>query len=323
MIGSRRTPLALAATLSLSLAGGCASLAPPPSADWTAAAVDSAPNPTAEAAAEGAGGDATAASAPPSRPAAARRANAAPKPDSIAPQATGPAPEILVTANDLTGYWRVTASKTIQFEVGLFSGVHIIYSGEMQDRAICLIRHHDPRLFVTCSTGRSPTADGTVDGDRVTLRWWNGPANLIFDGSWDQMGTINGAFSGGVMGMSVTGRIPATLKKMNIPDSDGDARASIGALRGVLDDLHKGVLTEDRYEAAAVWRLQPALAWRGAKVAAHSLTYLGQIHVRWQKGQPDLLEDVYEVRSGDTLSLCRIGLSERGRVVDFGCQDAI
>ena len=310
----------LVAAASLALVGGCTVVAPPEPAVVTAGAA-----PAASAPPPG---------SPPATVAPARSAASAlkappppdvPVPDTPAPDtppaADAPMEVIVVSAPGLSGYWAVNAAQAIDVQLGLFSGVRVVYSSETGDRDICLLRQHGPRLAATCSSGLSPTAEGAMDGQQVTLRWWNGPANLIFDGSWDEAGTIQGSISGGLAGLSVTGAIPATLRKLAA--DGGEDPASAASLRGVLDDLRHGALTEARYEAAGLKRVRPSLAWPGARAASQTLTYLGRIHVRWRKDQPDLPQDVYAVRRSEQLALCRIGLSERGRVVDFGCQDAI
>lgn len=249
--------------------------------------------------------------------------------DSDAPQQMpsddGAPAEVVVSGNLLSGYWTVTAPKIVEFKGGLFSGIHIFYSAETYIRDICLIRRRDRRLTATCSTGDAAMASGSLDGAEVVFRWWSGPANLIFDGNWDGKDTIEGAFSGGLVSMSVTGDVPATLHKFDRSASigakiqNGDTAA---AMLGVLDDLRQRVITEGRYEASAVKRVKRAFEWVDAQTASHDLTYLGQIHIRWQKTQPELVQDVYEVRSGDRLSLCRIGLDAERRISDFACHPA-
>lgn len=123
-----------------------------------------------------------------------------------------------------------------------------------------------------------------------------------------------------MIGLSITGDVPAVMRKVPIPDGTGDDRPSAQVMRAVLADLRQGALTEGRYEGMAVKRLQPAFSWAGARASSHSLSYLGQIHIRWHRWQRETIQDVYDVESPDDRSLCRIALSERGRVTDFACQ---
>ena len=237
-----------------------------------------------------------------------------------APVAADDIPMIHVIATGLSGFWAVTASSSIDLEVGLLTGVRIRYSGTAYDRDICRIRYHGDALRAICVAGFTPTAEGSLDGDRIALRWWAGPATVIFQGNWDGAATINGALSGGMVGLSITGEIPATLHKVQPQAAGLGDHSSATMIGAVLDDLRRGSLTDGRYEPMANKRLQPAFSWAGAKEPSHSLVHLGQIHIRWHRWQNETIQDVYDVQSPSDHALCRIALSERGRVVDFACQ---
>lgn len=227
--------------------------------------------------------------------------------------------QVLVTAPRLSGYWMVTGPNLIQFQVGLFSGIRILYSGQTDTRDICLLQHQTAAGFAAiCSAGLFSMARGHVNRDHVRLEWWSGPANLIFNGTWDEGATIAGVFTGGLAGIPVTGGIPASLHKLPLPAGTGNA-ASLNAARNVIADLQRGILTAPWYEPGAIKRVWRAEHWPDAKSGPHSLVWLGTIHVHWQQKQPDLVEQVYEVRSARMLSLCRIALSARGLVDDFAC----
>ncbi len=228
--------------------------------------------------------------------------------------------KIEVTGPRFSGYWNVVGPNLIEFKLGLLSGINIIYSGETVVRDICLIQRTDHGFVTICSAGSASAGGGSLARDEVRLSWSNGPAELIFTGHWDENDTIAGAFSGGLAGMRVTGHIPATLHKLE-PASAPDGGAHAAVLREVLNDLRQGVLVRQRYEPGAIKRVWRAEQWREAKDAVGSVNYLGVIHVHWQKKQPELLEEVYEVRSGNRLSLCRISFSEHGLVNDFACHD--
>jgi len=228
--------------------------------------------------------------------------------------------DVLVTAPRLSGYWSVTGPNLIEIKAGPLAGIRIIYSGETDTRDICLLRHLGNGLSATCSAGLSTNAAGGIDQDHITLRWWRGPANLIFNGQWDRKATIDGTFSGGLVGLRVTGSIPASLHKL-IPPTDQNP-PSLAATESVLGDLRRRLLVQATYEPGAIKRVWRAITWPDAQAAEHQLTFLGTIHVHWQQHQPDLLEDVYEVQSNNHLSLCRISLSPRRRVDDFACQEA-
>lgn len=227
----------------------------------------------------------------------------------------------MVTATGLSGFWRLTASSSIDVEVGLFSGIRLTYSGEAHDRDICRIRNDGGRLRATCVAGFTPTAEGRLDGRQVTLRWWAGPANMIFRGVWDDADAIQGAFTGGLAGLSVTGDIPAVMRKLPAPNAAiAEEPPSAAAMRAVFADLRQGSLTDGRYEGIAEKRLQPAFSWAAARASSHSLAYLGRIRIRWHRWQRETIQDVYDVQSPGDRSLCRIALGEQGKVVDFACQ---
>ena len=227
-------------------------------------------------------------------------------------------PEILVFADALSGFWAVTASSSIDLEVGLLSGVTIRYSGEARDRDVCRLRRSADTLRATCIAGFSPDAEGSVDDAHISLRWWSGPATVIFRGDWDWDAGIAGQLTGGMAGLSVTGAIPATLHKL-APQPAGQRRTA-ALMQAVLDDLRQGVLTADRYEGIAPKRIAPTLSWAGAGQPWHRLRYLATIHIRWHRWQRETLQDVYAVDSPTDQSLCRIAIGDSGRVVDFACQ---
>jgi hypothetical protein len=236
------------------------------------------------------------------------------------PERTDDIPEVLVTAAGLSGFWAVTASSSIDLEVGLLSGIRLRYSGAADDRDICRIHHRGDALRASCVAGFTPTAEGSLDSDRIVLRWWAGPATVIFQGNWDEAATIGGALSGGMAGLSITGEIPATLHKVRPQATGLQDHPSAAKMQLVLDDLRRGWLTDGQYEGMATKRLQPAFSWAGAKDPWHSLTYLGQIHIRWHRWQNETIQDVYDVEGPSDRALCRVAVSERGRVVDFACQ---
>jgi hypothetical protein len=253
----------------------------------------------------------------------ARSRSAAPPPPDLLPDQ--PMEEVVVTPASLTGYWRLTASHSIEVEIGLFSGVQIRYGGEWLDRNICWLQQSGRRLTALCSSGVAlKSAEGSVDEDGVTMRWWAGPANIIFSGKLTEAGRIKGGFSGGVVGLKVTGTVPAMLSKLDLPADEGKRvsdpdRPSAALLRGVWEDVGKGRLTEGRYEAAAVKRVDQGLSAETAAAPPQSLIYLGRILIRWRKEQRELAEDVYQVQSGMRRHLCRIGLNEVRQVTDFNC----
>jgi len=224
--------------------------------------------------------------------------------------------DVVVTAPGLSGYWTVLGPNLIQLKLGALTGIRILYSGDTDARDICLLRYLAGKISATCGAGFSSDSGGDVTQGRVTLRWWHGPTNLIFSGVWDRKATIKGGFSGGLGGVKVTGTIPATMVKLK-PSTALPASAPL--MRQGLADLVTGTFPDDRYEPSAIKRMTRVENWPDAKYQGPLLAFLGAVHVHWQRGQPNLLEDVYQVRSGPDLSLCRISVSPRGRIDDFDC----
>jgi hypothetical protein len=258
-----------------------------------------------------------------------RRARAAPPPPPPPPPPEAllaePMEEVLVMPGSLTGYWRLSAAHSIDVEIGLFSGVQIRYGGEWLDRNICWLQQSGRRLDAVCSSGVAlKTAEGSVDEDGVTMRWWMGPANIIFSGKLTEAGRIKGGFSGGVVGLKVTGNVPAIMTRLDLPPDEAQPsadpdRPSAALLRAVWEDVRAGHLSEGRYEAAAIKRVDQGLSADIAADPPRRLLYLGQILIRWRKEQRELIEDVYQVRSGRGRHLCRIGISAGRQVTDFNC----
>jgi hypothetical protein len=241
-----------------------------------------------------------------------------PKPDELLSQ---PMEEVVVTPGSLTGFWRLTASRMIDVEIGLFSGIHVRYGAEMRDRNICWLQQAGRRLGVWCSSGAlMKSAEGSVGDDGVSMRWWSGPATITFSGKIAEADRINGAFSGGVVGLSVTGNLPATLTRLAPsqmqPDPD---RPSAGVLREVWEDVRKGHLTDGRYEGSGVKRVNDGLSRELASDPPQGLDFLGQILIRWRKEQREFTEDVYQVKTAAGRDLCRIALNDGNQVADFNC----
>ena len=230
---------------------------------------------------------------------------------------------IQVTAIGLSGLWMVNGPSSIDFEIGLLSGVRILYSEAPNDRDVCMIIQNPGSLRATCIAGFAPTAGGSFDEEdnQLRLRWWTGPLTVNFNGFWAPNATqIPGTLSGGLAGVSITGVIPMTLHKVWPQTEHVEGRGTAKLMRVVFEDLRTGGFTEAFYESIAKRRLAPAYAWPGAKEPSHILSYLGRIHILWHRGQTESVQDVYLVQSGQDVSLCRIGFSEHKLVVDFACQ---
>ena len=252
-----------------------------------------------------------------------RRVNApaAPKPSVPSDIDKQPIEELVIRPASLTGYWKLTAARTIDVDIGLFSGIHIRYGGENRDRNICWLQQTGKSLSALCVSGTVlKSAEGSVGEDDVTMRWWSGAATVIFSGKFTDAERVSGGFSGGVVGLSVTGDVPATLTKLDLPPEPPPSdRPSAALIKAVWEDVRQGHLTDGRYEGSAVKRVNQGMPKEIAGETPQDLAYLGQITVRWRKEQRETLQDVYQVRTGAGRRLCRVAANEQGQVVDFNC----
>jgi hypothetical protein len=263
-----------------------------------------------------------AAAVPPKlRRAAPAAASAAPPPPPPADLDRQPIEELVIKPGSVTGFWRLTSSRTIDVDIGLFSGIHIRYGGEVRDRNICWLQQKGTSFDAICASGNAlKSASGSVDDEGLTMRWWVGAATIIFSGKFTEAEKISGGFSGGVVGVSVTGDVPATLTKLPTPGpSDAPERPSAALLRLVWEDVRRGTLTEGRYEGSAVKRVTQGLSKEMAAETPQQMIYLGEILIRWRKEQRETLQDVYLVQTGAGRRLCRVSANPQGQVIDVNC----
>ncbi len=232
-----------------------------------------------------------------------------------------PIEELVIRPDTVTGFWRLTASRTIDVDIGIFSGVHIRYGGEVRDRNICWFEQKGHSFDASCASGGAlRTAEGSVDDEGLSMRFWVGAATINFSGKFTDAERVQGGFSGGVIGVSVTGDVPATLTKLPPPKpADTPERPSAGLIRLVWEDVRKGALTEGRYEGAAVKRVNQGMSKEIAAETPQQLIYLGEILTRWRKEQRELLQDVYLVQTNAGRRMCRVSANPQGQVVDFSC----
>lgn len=262
-----------------------------------------------------------------SAPKAAKPRRAAPPAKSAEPPmpadlSEAPIEELVIRPDDLTGYWVLIAPRIVDVDVGLFSGVHIRYGGEMGRRNICWLQQEGKSVSALCASGTVlKTGSGSVDPDGLSMRWWIGAATTNFSGKFTEAGKITGGFSGGVAGISVTGDVPAALTRLDLanvpPEPD---RPSAALIKAVWDDVRQGHLTEGRYEGSAPKRVDQGMPKEIAAETPRSLLYLGRIVVRWRKEQRETLQDVYQVTTEAGRRLCRVAPNDKGQVIDFACQ---
>lgn len=232
-----------------------------------------------------------------------------------------PVEELVIRPENITGYWMLIAPRIVDVDAGLFSGVHIRYGGEMGDRNVCWLEQKGKSVSALCAAGVVlKSGEGSVDEDGISMRWWMGPATANYSGKFTESEKILGGFSGGVVGMSITGDVPAGLRKIDPPDPAVQPdRPSAALIKAVWEDVRKGHLTEGRYEGAGVKRVNQGMSKEIAAETPQSMLYLGRILVRWRKEQRETLQDVYQVTTESGRKLCRVAANEQGQVLDFGC----
>lgn len=253
--------------------------------------------------------------APPPRP----KTGEPPVPGDLAQQ---PIEELVIRPDDLTGYWVLIAPRIVDVDIGLFSGVHIRYGGEMGRRNICWLEQSGKSVSVLCASGTVlKSGSGSVEADGLSMRWWMGAATANFSGKFTEAEKITGGFSGGVAGVSVTGDVPASLYRLDPsnPPPEPD-RPSAALIKGVWEDVRQGHLTEGRYEGSAPKRVNQGMPKEIATETPQSMLYLGRIVVRWRKEQRETLQDVYQVTTETGRKLCRVAPNDKGQVIDFACQ---
>jgi len=237
--------------------------------------------------------------------------------------ASGPGAErITVLGRSFTGLWKVNSPKRLGLDVGLLSGVHIRYSGETGDRDICELRQTGDRLDARCLR-LARDIDGSIDGDRITLKSWIGPANLILTASAQSGSSLTGSISGGALGARMTGGVPIEATKLT-PNPAALDRPSLPLVREVLADIGDGRLTAGRYSPAAAARLKKDLRDLQADQTAlgplRGLTYLDQLLPRHPFDPRERPLEVYRVEYAKGTQLCGVSPGEADTVDDFICR---
>jgi hypothetical protein len=250
-----------------------------------------------------------------------KQAESVPPPvESKSPTPTGE--QITVIGRSFTGVWKVNSPKRLGMDVGLLSGVHIRYSGETGDRDICELRQTGERLDAHCLR-LARDIDGSIDGDRITLKSWIGPATLILTASAQSGSSLKGSISGGALGARMTGGVPIEATKLSVPPA-GTERPSAPLVRDVLADIGGGRLTAGRYMPEAAARLGHEMrdlqADRSDLGLLQSLTYLTELLPRHPFDPHERPLEVYRVDYAKGTQLCGISPGEAGTVDDFICR---
>ena len=230
--------------------------------------------------------------------------------------------QITVIGHSFSGLWKVNSPKRLGMDVGLFSGVHIRYSGETGDRDICELRQTGTALDAHCLR-LARTAAGSVDGDDIVLRSWLGPANLILRASAQSGSLLKGTIGGGALGAQMTGGVPIQATKLKIAPAETE-RPSAGLLRAVLADIAGGRLTDGRYAPEAAQRLRKDLgdlqSDREKLGPVRSLAYLDQLLPRHPFDPREQPLEVYRVEYAGGTQLCGISPGPPAAVADVICR---
>lgn len=230
--------------------------------------------------------------------------------------------EITVIGHSFSGLWKVNSPKRLGMDVGLFSGVHIRYSGETGDRDICELHQTGTALDARCLR-LARTAAGSVDGDDIVLRSWLGPANLILKASAQSGSTLKGTIGGGALGAQMTGGVPIQATKLKIAPAETE-RPSAALLRAVLADIAEGRLTAGRYAPEAAERLRKDLgdlrSDQGKLGPVRSVAYLDQLLPRHPFDPREQPLEVYRVEYAGGAQLCGISPGPPAAVADFICR---
>jgi len=254
-----------------------------------------------------------------SMPAAPDGYPAAPRPTSDPVQI----PEVVVNANSLSGYWTIIAPGWAVLEFGLPLSAEVRYADAAHPVAICFLREHDGDLDSQCSNNGSRIGHGSVDGNSVTLRWWRGPLTLLFQSTVQNDGTLTGTFSGGVVGLKISGGVPVAATRLDPDLAPLDLPASHLLVEAVLADYDAARRSTELYDSAATLSPEPTSVSANPNPPKRRFTFLGTVYHRQKKDQAEFREDVYRVslEAEESAQLCRIGTGETGLVRDFACYD--
>ncbi len=228
---------------------------------------------------------------------------------------------VLVTGRSLSGYWMVEGPSSIDYSVGILSGFQITYDLTPRARNICVIHDNQGQLDAICAAGTAETAQGTRKGAEFKLIWTDSGGSLIFTGGQVTANIIDGALSGGVLGMGLTGGLPAKLFRL---DAFGTPKthALSPLMAQVIADVRGQRLSEPRYDPKGLSRFKSGLTIDAYPTGNLHLTWLGTIYNRWRPKQPEAAEEVFRVESDDRTSLCRLAVTPEGLVHDFNCRAA-
>jgi hypothetical protein len=133
---------------------------------------------------------------------------------------------------------------------------------------------------------------------------------------------IDGALSGGVLGLGLTGGVPAKLFRLDafgVPNAHDLSPLMVQ----VIADVRAGRPSGARYDPKGLSRFKADLNLSAYPIGKLGLTWLGTIYNRWRPKQPETAEEVFRIEAADRTSLCRLAVTPEGLVHDFNCRSAV
>ena len=242
--------------------------------------------------------------------------------DAPAPEGKAVTDNVLVTGRSLSGYWMVEGPSSIDYHFGILSGLEITYDLTPRPRNICIIHDNQGQLDAICVAGTAETAQGARKGTDFKLVWTDTGGSLIFTGSQLDANVIDGALSGGVLGLGLTGGVPAKLFRLDAINAP-QAHDLSPLMAQVISDVRAARPSDRRYDPKGLSRFKAGMNADSYPAGNLRLTWLGTIYNRWRPKQPEAAENVFRVEAGARTSLCRLAVTPEGLVHDFNCRAAI
>jgi hypothetical protein len=228
--------------------------------------------------------------------------------------------DVLVTGTSFSGYWVVEGPALIDYEFSILSGITITHGQDRAERNICLIHDRAGDLDAICTAGTAQDATGSAREGHVRLSWSAGPGSLIFEGQRMSRDQIDGRLFGGVLGLGLTGAIPARLRRLDDPYQDASGRPAAGALITILHALTMGASAPLGLSPKAANEFNAYRRETNLLPVPDAIRFMGTISNRWRPKQRVAVQDVFRVEGGGRVALCRIEMDPMAQVADFDCR---
>ena len=215
----------------------------------------------------------------------------------------------------------VEGPSSIDYHFGILSGFQITYDLTPRPRNICIIHDNQGQLDAICAAGTAETAQGTRKGTDFKLIWTDSGGSLIFTGAQVDANVVDGALTGGVLGLGLTGGVPAKLFRLEVFNAP-KAHELSPLMAQVIADVTGLHPTATIYDPKGLSRFKANMNVDSYPKGNLRLTWLGTIYNRWRPKQPEAAEEVFRIDSADHTSLCRLAVTPEGLVHDFNCRTA-